>query len=78
MPPIRVIESWFEGIVRVVLGAGLIWVGVVELGRYGLVFDIAGVMFILAGVGEIWFIESAARRLPRETIRRGIAYRSPR
>lgn len=65
---LRLIESWAEGLLRIAIGIGLAWIGVVEGAGYGLFLDLVGAVFIAAGIAEIWFVESrqahcVARRL---------------
>jgi len=56
------IESWGEGLLRIAIGTGLAWVGVVEGAGYGFFLEIVGVVFVVAGIGEIWMAEAAERR----------------
>lgn len=60
MSTLRFLESWFEGLVRIAIGGGLAWIGVVEGAGYGLFLQAVGVIFIAAGVVEIWIVEAAA------------------
>lgn len=73
MPFLQKIESWAEGLLRITIGAGLAWIGAVERGGYGLFFVVVGVIFIIAGLAEIWSVEAAARR----AVRRPAANRIP-
>jgi hypothetical protein len=60
------LESWTEGLIRICIGIGLFWIGWVESGGYGVFLEAVGTMFIAAGIGEIWAVETAAlRRLKR-------------
>jgi hypothetical protein len=70
--PIVVVMSWIgliksctEGLVRVVIGAGLAWIGVVEGAGYGAFLQVVGAIFVVAGIVEVSLFESAVRRLPR-------------
>lgn len=65
MTVLRLLESWAEGLLRIGIGIGLAWIGVVEGAGYGAFLEVVGAIFIAAGVGEIWFVEFAADRLPR-------------
>jgi menaquinone-dependent protoporphyrinogen oxidase len=60
MSILRILESRAEGLVRIAIGVGLCWIGVVEAGGYGLFLGIIGVIFVVAGVVEIWAVEAAA------------------
>jgi menaquinone-dependent protoporphyrinogen oxidase len=60
------LESWAEGLLRIVIGVGLAWIGVVEGAGYGAFLEIVGAIFIAAGIGEIWFVEFAADGLRRQ------------
>lgn len=60
MSTLRILESWGEGLLRILLGVGLAWIGVVEGAGYGLFLQVVGVIFIAAGIGEIWVVEAAA------------------
>ena len=62
----RFLESWAEGLLRIGLGIGLAWIGAVEGAGYGLFLDVVGVIFIAAGLAEIWSLETAAHRLTPE------------
>ena len=62
----RFLESWAEGFLRIALGIGLAWIGVVEGAGYGLFLDVVGVIFIAAGLAEIWSVETAVHRLTPE------------
>lgn len=64
---VQLLESWAEGILRIAIGAGLVWIGAVEGAGYGLFLEIVGAIFILAGFMEIWSVEVAAHQLRRET-----------
>ena len=54
MPLLHRLESWTEGLLRIVLGVGLAWIGVVEAGGYGTFLQVIGTIFIAAGIVEIW------------------------
>jgi menaquinone-dependent protoporphyrinogen oxidase len=70
MPFLQLIESWAEGLLRIAIGAGLGWIGSVERGGYGLFLTIVGGIFVVAGIAEIWSVETAARRAaPRASTR---------
>ena len=62
---LRLIESWAEGLLRIVIGAGLGWIGAVEGGGYGLFLEVVGTVFIAAGIAEIWSVDVAVHTLPR-------------
>jgi hypothetical protein len=62
MSTLRFLESWFEGLVRIAIGGGLAWIGVVEGAGYGFFLQAVGVIFIAAGIAEIWIVEAAAHR----------------
>jgi len=67
MTLLRLLESWGEGLLRIAIGIGLAWIGVVEGAGYGMFLEIVGAIFMAAGIGEIWFVEVAAhasRRRP--------------
>jgi menaquinone-dependent protoporphyrinogen oxidase len=64
MSTLRILESWGEGLLRVLLGIGLAWIGVVEGAGYGLFLQVVGAIFIAAGIGEIWVVEAALRAVP--------------
>jgi menaquinone-dependent protoporphyrinogen oxidase len=66
MSTLRILESWGEGLLRVLLGIGLVWIGVVEGAGYGLFLQAVGAIFIAAGIGEIWAVEAALRAVPPE------------
>ena len=53
------IESWGEGVLRIAIGTGLAWIGVIEGAGDGLFLQVVGGFFILAGIGEIWMAEAA-------------------
>jgi|KBSMisStandDraft_5_1062788.scaffolds.fasta_scaffold242125_2 menaquinone-dependent protoporphyrinogen oxidase len=53
------IESWGEGVLRIAIGTGLAWIGVIEGAGDGLFLQVVGGVFILAGIGEIWMAEAA-------------------
>jgi hypothetical protein len=59
MPPLAFIESWAEGLVRIAIGTGLVWIGAAEGGGYGLFLDIVGIIFAAAGILELWSVEAA-------------------
>jgi menaquinone-dependent protoporphyrinogen oxidase len=65
MSLLRLLESWTEGLVRIVIGIGLSWIGWVEGAGYGLFLEIVGGIFVVAGIGEIWAVEAAAWRQRR-------------
>jgi len=54
MSLMRLIDSWAEGLLRIVMGLGLAWIGIVEAGGYGLFLRVIGAIFIAAGIVEIW------------------------
>lgn len=54
MSLLRLLELWAEGLLRIVIGGGLFWIGVVEGAGYGLFLQVVGVIFVAAGVAEIW------------------------
>ena len=56
---IRIAESWGEALLRIGIGVGLAWIGIVEGAGYGLFLDTVGSIFIAAGIGEIWSIRRA-------------------
>ena len=62
MTIIRLLESWTEGLLRIVIGAGLAWIGTAEGGGYGLFLVLVGGIFVAAGVAEVWFVEAAAHQ----------------
>jgi menaquinone-dependent protoporphyrinogen oxidase len=62
-----VLESWTEGLLRVAIGTGLTWIGAAEGDGYGLFLVVVGMIFVGAGIGEIWSVEAAVRRQRRET-----------
>jgi menaquinone-dependent protoporphyrinogen oxidase len=62
----RLLESWAEGLLRIVIGIGLAWIGVVEGAGYGAFLEVVGAICIAAGIGEIWSVEFAAHGLRRE------------
>ncbi len=66
MTLLRLLESWSEGFLRIVLGAGLAWIGVVEGAGDGAFLEVVGAIFVAAGIGEIWCVEFPAHRLPRQ------------
>ena len=72
MTLLGLLESSAEGLLRIVIGVGLAWIGVVEGAGYGAFLEIVGAIFIAAGIGEIWFVELAARGLPRRAFMRHI------
>jgi menaquinone-dependent protoporphyrinogen oxidase len=67
MSPLRFLESWAEGLLRIAIGAGLVWIGAVEGAGYGLFLEIVGAIFVIAGIAEIWAVEAAAHQRGRET-----------
>ena len=69
---LRLIESWAEGLLRIAIGIGLAWIGVVEGAGYGLFLGVVGAIFIAAGIAEIWFVEVAAGALRRQAARTDI------
>lgn len=58
-----VLESWIEAALRILIGVGLLWIGAVEGAGYGTFLIVVGVIFLAAGIGEIWFVEAAVHRL---------------
>jgi hypothetical protein len=60
MTLLRLLESWAEGLLRIVIGIGLAWIGVVEGAGYGAFLEVVGAICIAAGIGEIWSVEFAA------------------
>jgi hypothetical protein len=62
MSLLSILESWTEGLVRIVIGVGLCWIGLVEGAGYGLFLGLVGVIFVVAGIGEIWAVEAVALR----------------
>jgi menaquinone-dependent protoporphyrinogen oxidase len=74
MSLLQLLEWSAEGILRITIGAGLVWIGAVERGGYGLFLGLVGGIFIVAGVAEIWSAETAAHRRSRRTVVHG---RSP-
>jgi len=64
MTLLRLLESWAEGLLRIVIGIGLAWIGVVEGAGYGAFLEVVGAVFIAAGIGEIWFVEFGAHEVP--------------
>jgi hypothetical protein len=65
MSLLRFLESWAEGLLRIAIGIGLAWIGVVEGAGYGLFLEVVGTIFIAAGIAEIWSVEVAVHALPR-------------
>jgi hypothetical protein len=65
---LRIAESCGEGVLRIGIGVGLAWIGIVEGAGYGMFLQVVGGIFIAAGVFEIWEVG------PR---RRGV-FRRPR
>jgi len=65
-PLLAFIESWAEGLLRIAIGTGLIWIGAVDGSGYGQFLDIVGLIFAAAGMLEIWSVEAAAHRPRRE------------
>ena len=63
MPLLELFESWAEGLLRIGIGGGLAWIGAAEGGGYGLFLVIVGVIFVVAGLVEIWSVEAAVRRV---------------
>lgn len=72
MTLLRLLESWAEGLLRIVIGVGLAWIGVVEGAGYGAFLEIVGAVFMGAGIVEIWLVEFAAHGGPRQTSIRDI------
>ena len=70
MPLLELFESWAEGLLRIAIGAGLAWIGSVERGGYGLFLVTVGVIFVVAGLVEIWSVEAAAHGARRRTTTR--------
>ena len=66
------LESWAEGLLRILIGIGLAWIGEVERGGYGFFLALVGFIFIAAGIAEIWAVEAAAHRTRRGTTMNGI------
>jgi len=60
MSLLPLLESWTEGLIRIVIGIGLCWIGLVEGAGYGLFLEAVGGIFVVAGIGEIWAVEAAA------------------
>src|SRR3954471_15103937 len=69
---VRLIESWTEGLLRIAIGIGLVWIGAVEGAGYGLFLEVVGAIFIAAGVAEIWLVEVAVHGRPRRRSRKVI------
>lgn len=69
---IQIVESWAEGLLRIAIGIGLSWIGAVEGAGYGLFLEVVGLIFIAAGIIEIWSVEVAAHRLRQEKTMNGI------
>jgi len=65
---LRIAELCGEGLLRIGIGVGLAWIGLVEGAGYGTFLQVVGVIFVAAGVFEIWEVG------PR---RRGV-FRRPR
>jgi len=65
MSLLRFLESWTEGVVRIFIGFGLCWIGSVEGAGDGLFLRVVGVIFLAAGIGEIWAVEAAMWRQKR-------------
>jgi menaquinone-dependent protoporphyrinogen oxidase len=59
MSLLRMLESWTEALIRICIGVGLCWIGLIEAGGYGLFLGAVGVIFVAAGFGEIWAVEAA-------------------
>lgn len=72
MAILEMVESWAEGLLRIAIGAGLTWIGAVEGAGSGLFLEVVGVVFIAAGILEIWSVEAAAHRLRQENAMNGI------
>ena len=66
MTLLRLLESWTEGVLRIVIGVGLAWIGVVEGAGSGAFLEVVGAICVAAGIGEIWIVELAAHGLPRQ------------
>jgi menaquinone-dependent protoporphyrinogen oxidase len=60
MSLLHILASWVEGLVRIAIGIGLCWIGVVEGAGYGLFLGVVGTLFLVAGIGEILAVEAAA------------------
>ena len=60
MSLLHILASWVEGLVRIAIGIGLCWIGVVEGAGYGLFLGVVGALFLVAGMGEIVAVEAAA------------------
>ena len=65
MSILRVAESCGEGVLRIGIGAGLAWIGMVEGAGYGMFLQVVGVIFIAAGVVEIWEVGPRRRGILR-------------
>ncbi len=65
MTLLRLLESSGEGLLRIAIGIGLAWIGVVEGAGYGMFLEIVGAICIAAGIGEIWLVERAVHGLRR-------------
>ena len=64
MSILRSLESYVEALLRIVIGSGLMWIGVMEGRGSGAFLDGVGAIFIAAGLIEAWLTISEARRLP--------------
>ena len=62
MSLLRTFESCSEALLRILIGAGLVWIGVAEGRGYGAFLDGVGVIFIGAGLAEVWFAFSQQRQ----------------
>jgi menaquinone-dependent protoporphyrinogen oxidase len=60
MSPLHILASSAEGLVRIAIGIGLCWIGVVEGAGYGLFLGVVGALFLVAGIGEILAVEATA------------------
>ena len=50
---LSIVESCGEGLLRIGIGVGLAWIGMVEGAGYGAFLQVVGVIFVAAGVVEI-------------------------
>ena len=65
MSLLRIVESCSEAILRIVIGAGLVWIGAAEGRGYGVFLDGVGVIFVVAGLAEAWFAFSEPHKSRR-------------
>lgn len=70
MSPLHILASSAEGLVRIAIGVGLCWIGVVEGAGYGLFLGVVGGLFLVAGIVEICLVEAAAvhQRWPKRAM----------